>query len=86
MAISQDASVRETARILADNDASGGTITSEEGEDDLDKIKVKEIMSVPAITVNREEDLKKACKLMYKNNIHRLITHQTVKRGRVTHG
>lgn len=55
-----------------------------ETEEDLDKIKVNQIMTTPAITISRDEDLREACKLMCKNNVHRLIIQQEVKRGKET--
>lgn len=48
---------------------------------DLSRITVSQIMTTPAITINREETLKAACQLMSKHNVHRLIIHQEVKRG-----
>lgn len=50
-------------------------------DEDLEKIKVTEIMTTPAITISREDTIKDACDLMCKNNIHRLIIQQEVTRG-----
>ncbi|MFH0774349.1 MAG: CBS domain-containing protein [bacterium] len=53
-------------------------------EGDLEKITVKEIMTSPAITVNREDNLREAVRLMGIYSIHRLIVQQEVKVGEKT--
>jgi CBS domain-containing protein len=59
----------------------GKGITSDE---ELEKIKVSEIMTTPVVTISKEDTLIEACELMCKNNIHRLIIQQEVKRGEET--
>ncbi len=71
----------ELIGVLSETDMAKGVSEGIENAEDLDRIKVSEIMTAPAITVSREDDLKEACNLMCKNNIHRLIIQQEVKRG-----
>jgi CBS domain-containing protein len=53
-------------------------------EGNLEGIKVKEIMTSPAITVSREDSLREAVRLMCIYSIHRLIVQQEVKVGEKT--
>ncbi|MFH1563246.1 MAG: CBS domain-containing protein [Nitrospirota bacterium] len=71
----------ELIGVLSETDMVRVVSENMEGEDDLYRIRVSEVMAAPAITVNREDDLKEACRIMYRNNIHRLIVQQEVKRG-----
>lgn len=91
--IPEEASVKDAIEILADNDVSAIVATSEKGElrgvlseidiikaydQDLDHMKVKDIMSTPTITVTKEDSLETACRLMKDNNIHRLVVQQDI--------
>lgn len=71
----------ELVGVLSETDMAKVVGEGIENFEDLDRIKVSEIMTTPAITVSRETDLKEACNLMCKNKIHRLIIQQEVKRG-----
>jgi len=71
----------ELVGVLSETDMAKVVSKGVESNEDLDKIKVSEIMSAPAITIDKEESLREACNLMCKNNIHRLIIQQEVKRG-----
>jgi len=90
----EDASVQQAVEILADYDISGLVVTKANGElvgvlseidvmkvfnENLEKIKVKEIMHSPVITINKEDSIRKASQLMKENNIHRLVVQQEVK-------
>lgn len=92
--VDEDASVKQAVEILADYDISGLVVTRLNGElvgvlseidvmkvfnEDLEKIKVKKVMHSPAITVDKEDSLRKASQLMKENNIHRLVVQQEVK-------
>ncbi len=92
--IDEDASVQQAVEILADYDISGLVVTQVNSElvgvlseidvmkvfnEDLEKIKVKEIMHSPVITINKEDSLRKASQAMKDNNIHRLVVQQEVK-------
>lgn len=92
--VNEDASVKQAVEILADYDISGVVVTSTNGElvgilseidilkvfnEDLDNIKVKQIMHTPVITVGKDESLRSASQLMKENNIHRLVVQQEVK-------
>lgn len=79
LAVTSDAG--ELIGVLSETDMARVVSENMEGEDDLDRIRVSDVMATPAITVNREDDLKEACRIMYRNNIHRLIVQQEVKRG-----
>ncbi|MDI6751666.1 MAG: CBS domain-containing protein [bacterium] len=59
-------------------------LVSGDMEGNLGKITVKEIMTSPAITVNREDDLMEAVRFMGIYSIHRLIVQQEVKVGEKT--
>ena len=74
----------ELIGVLSETDMVRVVSENMEGEDDLYRIRVSEVMATPAITVNREDDLKEACRIMYRNNIHRLIVQQEIKRGEQT--
>ncbi|MDI6734596.1 MAG: CBS domain-containing protein [bacterium] len=74
----------ELIGVLSETDMARVVSENMESEEDLGKIRVSEVMAAPAITVNREDDLREACRIMYRNNIHRLIVQQEVKRGEQT--
>jgi len=74
----------ELVGVLSETDVAKVVSEGIEHHEDLENIKVSKIMTTPAITVNREDSLQQACKLMCKNNIHRLIIQQEVKRGEET--
>ncbi|MEW6096687.1 MAG: CBS domain-containing protein [bacterium] len=71
----------ELVGVLSETDLAKVVSKEIESDEELDKIKVSEIMTAPAMTVSREDSLTEACKLMCNNNIHRLIIQQEVKRG-----
>ncbi|MFH1898689.1 MAG: CBS domain-containing protein [Candidatus Desantisbacteria bacterium] len=88
VAIHEKASVRDAIEIMADYDISGLVVTSSMdkvigviSEIDIvkildkcfDEVMVKEIMTTPAVTIGKQESLKKACQVMQENNIHRLV-------------
>lgn len=92
--VDEDASVKQAVEILADYDISGLVVTKTNDDlagvvseidimkvfnEDLEKIKVKEIMHSPAITVNRDDILRKASDLMKEKGIHRLVVEQEIK-------
>ena len=66
------------------SEADMARVVSGDMKGDLGKITVKEIMTSPAITVNREDDLREAVRLMGIYSIHRLIVQQEVKVGEKT--
>lgn len=92
--VDEDVSVKQAVEILADYDISGLVVTQANGElvgvlseidvmkvfnEDLEKIKIKQIMHTPVITIGKEDTLRKASQLMKENNIHRLVVQQEVK-------
>lgn len=92
--IPESASLTQAVRTMADNKVSGLVVTSStEGltgvlsetdivkvcGKDLSKIKVKDIMTRGAITIDKEETLDKACQIMREKKIHRLIIQEEVK-------
>ena len=72
----------ELVGVLSESDMA--RVVSGDIEGDLEGIRVKEIMTSPAITVNREDDLRDVCRLMCIYNIHRMIVQQEVKIGEKT--
>lgn len=92
--VDEDVSVKQAVEILANYDISGLVVTQANGElvgvlseidvmkvfnEDLEKIKIKQIMHTPVITIGKEDTLRKASQLMKENNIHRLVVQQEVK-------
>jgi CBS domain-containing protein len=92
--IPDNASISQAVRIMADNKVSGLAVTSTtEGlvgvlsetdivkvfGEDLTKVKVKDIMTKGVITIDKDETLDKACKIMREKKIHRLIIQEEVK-------
>lgn len=92
--VDEDASVKQAVEILADYDISGLVVTYTNGElagvlseidvmkvfnEDLEKIKVKEIMHSPVFTISKEESVKRASQIMKEKNIHRLVVEQEIK-------
>jgi CBS domain-containing protein len=92
--IPEEASIKDAIEILADNDVSAIVVISEDGElrgvlseidiikaydKDLETLKTKDIMSSPAITITKEDDLNTACKIMKEKNIHRLVVQQDIQ-------
>jgi CBS domain-containing protein len=90
VAIHEKASVQEAVEIMADYDISGLVVTSSRDivtgvlsemdvirvlDESLERVKVEEIMTSPAIAINRDESLQRACQLMKDKNIHRLVVH-----------
>jgi CBS domain-containing protein len=88
LTIHEKASVREAVKIMADCNISGLVVTSSTDalvgvlsemdiikvlDEDLDEIKVEEIMTSPAITISKQESLRRACQIMKEKNIHRLV-------------
>ena len=88
LTIQEKASVREAVKIMADCNISGLVVTSSMDavtgvlsemdiikvlDEDLDEVKVKEIMTSPAITISEQESLRRACRIMKEKNIHRLV-------------
>ncbi|MEW6617993.1 MAG: CBS domain-containing protein [bacterium] len=71
----------ELVGVLSETDMAKVVSKGIASDEDLDKIKVSEIMTAPAITVGRDDSLRDACSLMCEKNIHRLIIQQEVKRG-----
>jgi acetoin utilization protein AcuB len=88
LTIQEKASVREAVRIMADCNISGLVVTSSMDtltgvlsemdiirvlDQDLDEVKVEQIMTSPAITIGQQESLRRACQIMKEKNIHRLV-------------
>jgi len=88
LTIQEKASVREAVKIMADCNISGLVVTSSMDavtgvlsemdivkvlDQDLGEVKVKEIMTSPAITISEQESLQRACQIMKEKNIHRLV-------------
>ncbi|MBU2599289.1 CBS domain-containing protein [bacterium] len=93
ISIPEESLVKDAVEILADSYVSALVVTSKDGElravlsevdiiriydQDLSLIKVKEVMSAPVITIDKEEGLDVACRLMKEKNIHRLIVKQDI--------
>lgn len=93
ISIPEEASVKDAVGILADSYVSAIVITSKDGQlrgvlseldiikvydKDLKLIKVKEIMSTPVITIDKEESLDNACRIMKEKDIHRLVVKQDI--------
>jgi len=91
--IPESAYISQAIRIMADNNVSGLAVTSPaEGlvgvlsetdivkvvGEDLSIIKVKDIMTKGVITIDKEETLETACKIMREKKIHRLIIQEKV--------
>ncbi len=74
----------ELIGVLSETDMARVVSENMESDEDLSKIRVSEVMTTPVITVNREDDLREACRIMYRNNIHRLIVQQEIKKGEQT--
>jgi CBS domain-containing protein len=88
LTIQEKSSVREAVKIMADFNISGLVVTSSMDavtgvlsemdiikvlDEDLDEVKVKEIMTSPAITIGEQGSLRRACQIMKEKNIHRLV-------------
>jgi acetoin utilization protein AcuB len=100
LTIQEKASVREAVKIMADCNISGLVVTSSMDtltgvlsemdiirvlDQDLDEVKVEQIMTSPAITIGQQESLRRACQIMKEKNIHRLVV-QTENVGLLGHG
>ena len=88
LTIQEKASVREAVKIMADCNISGLVVTSSTDtltgvlsemdvikvlDQDLDDVKVEQVMTSPAITISEQESLRRACQIMKEKNIHRLV-------------
>ena len=88
LTIHEKASVRKAVGIMADCDISGLVVTSSTDavtgvlsemdiikvlDEELDEVKIEEIMTSPAISITEQETLRRACQIMKENNIHRLV-------------
>jgi len=88
VSIHEDDTVRNAAKILMDHNISGLIVVSRNGEisgivsemdiikvidKDMDSLKVKEIMTTPAKTIDKEDTILNAAKIMRRENIHRLV-------------
>ena len=90
LTIHETASVREAVKLMAVYDISGLAVTSSADvvtgvlsemdiikvlDEDLEEVKIAEIMTSPAISMGQQESLRRACQIMKEKNIHRLIIH-----------
>ncbi|MDI6785971.1 MAG: CBS domain-containing protein [bacterium] len=91
--IFQEATVIQAIQILSDNDISGIVVISQKGEivgiisdtdiikvlnEDVNNILVKDVMTTPVITINKDALISEAWKQMKSQNIHRLVVFQEV--------
>jgi CBS domain-containing protein len=91
--IPEEATIIQAIQMLSDNDISGVVVTSKEGEmvgiltdtdiikvlnEDVEMIKVREVMTSPVITIDKEEPISKAWERMKHHNIHRLVVPQEI--------
>jgi len=44
---------------------------------DTGKVKVKEVMTAPLVTIGPDDDLMKASEIMHKNNLRRLVVEKS---------
>lgn len=92
--IADTSSISQAVKTMADKKVSGLVVTSAtEGlvgvlsetdivkvvGEDLTRIKVKDIMTKGVITIDKEDTLEKACRIMREKKIHRLIIQDEVK-------
>jgi CBS domain-containing protein len=88
LTVPEKATVREAITVMADCSISGLAVTSSGDavvgilsqtdiirvlDEDLDKVKVAEIMTSPAVSISQQESLRKACQIMKERHIHRLV-------------
>ena len=93
LTIQEKASAREAVKIMAECNISGLVVTSSMDalvgvlsemdiikvlDEDLDEVKVEEIMTSPAISISKHESLRRACEIMKEKNIHRLVIQNEI--------
>ena len=91
LTVQEKDTVREAVKIMADCSISGLAVTSSSDaivgvlsqtdiikvlDQDLDRVKVEEIMTSPAVTISQQESLQRACQIMKERNIHRLVVQR----------
>ena len=88
LTVHEKATVREAIKVMADCSISGLAVTSSSDaivgilsqtdiirvlDEDLDRVKVEDIMTSPAVTISQQESLGRACQIMKERHIHRLV-------------
>ena len=100
LTVQEKATVREAITVMADCSISGLAVTSSSDsivgilsqtdiirvlDEDLDRVKVEDIMTSPAVTISQQESLRRACQIMKERHIHRLVV-QTENVGLSSNG